>query len=176
MQDIKEEKKDKKLTVDVTGGGGVNNIDDDGYIGSLPNTPTDRGGCGGGGAGSVPPPARLTLASSTDDMGVFTSSEEVLTAVPPQAASSTAASASSRALSKVSDDGVSLQSWESGSDEAASRQPPSSTRNTVCTGAFSRAMERYNSTIGLGGLANAAAAKPAAAAGEAAVNDDQEPV
>ena len=160
MQDIKEEKKDKKLTVDVTG----INIDDDGYNGSLPNTPTGGGGAGAG-------PARLTLASSTDDMGVFTSSEEVLTVVPSQAA--TAATVSSPATqsaaasvprtSKGSDDGVSLLSWESGDDvrpSSTSNSASSSSRqpDTVCTGAFSRAMERYNSTIGQAG----GSAKPVA--------------
>ena len=167
MQDIKEEKKDKKLTVDVTG----INIDDDGYNGSLPNTPTGGGGAGAG-------PARLTLASSTDDMGVFTSSEEVLTAVPSQAAApvATAAAVSTPATqsaaaavtrtSKGSDDGVSLLSWESGDDvrpsstSSTSNSAGSSSRqqNTVCTGAFSRALERYNSTIGQAG----GSAKPVA--------------
>ena len=76
-------KRDSKLSVDVTGT--VSNVDDDGYIGSLPNTPTSSvNACR---LAPVPQPdtssgAPSRLTSTSDDMGVFTSSEEVLTAVP----------------------------------------------------------------------------------------------
>ena len=170
----------KNLTVDVKSGRQLPQ-DDDG-IGSLPNTPTDLF--------DKPPKLALATTGSIDDMGVFTSSEEVLPTSdaghrvhPPLPPGQT------KTMSLDGDDGMSLLSWEESGDDcrpasaqanvnvstssgnistsSSSNSPAVNSINRMCTGAFTRAMERYNSTI------TASAIKPST--GEPQEDSEQRP-